>query len=79
VKTAGLLFLTLALAFGAYAQDTPKVEIPLGFSMINVHPNLNPITSFNVFGGGGQIDFNFGNYSALKLTSWVTPRAAVSR
>ena len=66
MKTAGLLFLTLALAFGAYAQDTPKVEIPLGFSMINVHPNLNPITSFNVFGGGGQIDFNFGNYFGIK-------------
>jgi hypothetical protein len=66
VKTAGLLFLTLALAFGAYAQDTPKVEIPLGFSMVNVHPNINDITSFNVFGGGGQIDFNFGNYFGIK-------------
>ena len=66
VKTAGLLFLTLALALGAYAQDTPKVEIPLGFSMINVHPNLDPITSFNVFGGGGQVDFNFGNYFGIK-------------
>ncbi len=66
MKTAGLLFLTLALALGAYAQDTPKVEIPLGFSMINVHPNLDPITSFNVFGGGGQVDFNFGNYFGIK-------------
>jgi hypothetical protein len=34
--------------------------------MINVHPNLAPITSFNVFGGGGQIDFNFGNVFGIK-------------
>ena len=65
-KMTGLLFLTLALALGACAQDVPKVEIPLGFSMVNVHPNLNPITSFNVFGGGGQVDFNFGNYFGIK-------------
>jgi hypothetical protein len=43
MKITGLLFLTLALAFSACAQDTPKVEIPLGFSMINVHPNLDPV------------------------------------
>ena len=65
-KITGLLFLTVALALGACAQDVPKVEIPLGFSMVNVHPNLAPITSFNVFGGGGQVDFNFGNYFGIK-------------
>ena len=50
----------------AWAQDVPNVEIPIGFSMINVHPNLTPITSFNVFGGGGQVDFNFGSVWGLK-------------
>ena len=65
-KITGLLFLMVALALGACAQDVPKVEIPLGFSMVNVHPNLAPITSFNVFGGGGQVDFNFGNYFGIK-------------
>src|SRR5271168_4958549 len=50
----------------ASAQDVPKVEVPVGFSFVNVHPNLDPITSFNVFGGGGQIDFNFGNYFGIK-------------
>jgi OmpA family len=48
------------------AQDVPKVEVPLGFSFVNVHPNLAPITSFNVFGGGGQVDVNFGNYFGIK-------------
>ncbi len=66
MKTAILLSLTLILALSAGAQDVPKVEIPVGFSMINVHPNLDPITSFNVFGGGGQVDFNFGNVFGIK-------------
>ena len=66
MKTALLIFLTLGLALSASAQDVPKVEIPVGFSMINVHPDLNPITSFNLFGGGGQVDFNFGNVFGIK-------------
>jgi len=66
MKKASLLCVGLLLGLTAWAQDTPKVEIPLGFSMVNVHPNLAPITSFNVFGGGGQVDFNFGNYFGIK-------------
>jgi outer membrane protein OmpA-like peptidoglycan-associated protein len=50
----------------ASAQDVPKVEVPVGFSFVNVHPNLDPITSFNIFGGGGQFDINFGNYFGVK-------------
>ena len=63
-----LLLLSVTLLFGmaVWAQDVPKVEIPIGFSMINVHPNLTPVTSFNVFGGGGQVDFNFGNVWGIK-------------
>jgi hypothetical protein len=44
----------------------PKIEIPVGFSFVNVHPNLAPITSVNVFGGGRQFDVNFGNYFGIK-------------
>jgi opacity protein-like surface antigen len=40
-------------------QEYPKMEIPLGFSFVNVHPDLTPITSFNVFGGGGGFVYNF--------------------
>jgi hypothetical protein len=50
----------------AWGQDVPKVEVPVGFSFVNVHPNLAPITSFNVFGGGGEFDVNFGNYFGVK-------------
>ena len=73
----GLLFSAVALwGFGAFGQNTtkqdppndsvPKFEVPVGFSFANVHPNLAPITSFNVFGGGGQFDVNFGNYFGIK-------------
>jgi hypothetical protein len=46
------LVLSASLLIGvcASAQDVPKVEVPVGFSFVNVHPNLDPITSCNVFG-----------------------------
>ncbi len=66
MKKLLLLAPVFLLGITAWAQDVPKVEIPLGFSMINVHPNLAPITSFNVFGGGGQVDFNFGSVFGIK-------------
>src|SRR5215470_4228828 len=48
------------------AQDYPKIEVPVGFSFVNVHPNLTPITSFNIFGGGGQFDYNIGPVIGIK-------------
>jgi hypothetical protein len=66
MKKLLILAFVLSLGVAAWAQDVPKVEIPLGFSFINVHPNLAPITSFNVFGGGGQVNFNFGNVFGIK-------------
>jgi hypothetical protein len=39
----------------AAAQEYPKLEIPIGFSFVNVHPDITPITSFNIFGGGGFV------------------------
>jgi len=66
MKRALVLLLTVFCGISVWGQDVPKVEIPIGFSMINVHPNLSPITSFNVFGGGGQVDFNFGNVFGIK-------------
>jgi len=50
----------------AFGQDVPKVEVPVGFSFVNVHPDFTKITSFNVFGGGGEFDVNFGPYLGIK-------------
>jgi hypothetical protein len=64
MKTRTLIVLaTLLLIFtvASLAQNTdttPKAEVPIVFSFVNVHPNLAPITSFNIFGGGGGIVVN---------------------
>ena len=57
-----LLSAGLLIGVCASAQDVPKVEVPIGFSFVNVHPNQPAITSFNVFGGGGGFVFNFDPY-----------------
>ena len=69
-----LLFSCILFAATTWAQDVPKVEIPLYFSFVNVHPNLSPITSFNIFGGGGQVDFNFGSVFGIKADFAGYPR-----
>jgi hypothetical protein len=63
--SAGLLIGVCASAQNV--PDVPKVEIPVGFSFVNVHPDVAPlVTGFNVFGGGGQFNVNFGNYFGVK-------------
>src|SRR5215469_9521624 len=57
-KCLVLIAVTLLFAVAAVAQDVPKFEVPVGFSFVNVHPDLSPITSFNVFGGGGGLVYN---------------------
>ena len=59
---------------GPPTDQVPKTEIPVGFSFVNVHPNLAPITSVNVFGGGSQFDVNFGNYFGTKADLMEYPQ-----
>ncbi len=54
------------LSIASFAQDYPKFEVPVGFSFVNVHPNLAPITSFNVFGGGGGFVYNVSPWIGIK-------------
>ena len=66
------LVVVLLIAFtclGAWAQQdegTPKIEVPILFSFANIHPNVTKITSFNLYGGGGQFDVNFGRVFGIK-------------
>lgn len=62
---AGIAFLLIA-TMGLVAQDVPKFEVPMVFSFVNVHPNLSPITSFNVFGGGGAFVYNVTPWIGIK-------------
>jgi hypothetical protein len=50
-----MLVLTVFGGMRGLAQDVPKVDIPVGFSIINVHPSLTPVTSFNAFGVGDNL------------------------
>jgi hypothetical protein len=53
--TLALLFVSAMISA---AQEYPKIEVPVGFSFVNLHPDLTPITSFNIFGGGGGLVYN---------------------
>ncbi len=57
---------SLLFTMAAVAQDVPKFEVPVGFSFVNVHPDLSPITSFNVFGGGGGLVYNVTPWIGIK-------------
>jgi hypothetical protein len=48
------------------AQDVPKVEISLGYSYVNVHPELPPITSYNINGGAAAFVYNATHYFGIK-------------
>ena len=65
-KLVLVLALVSLLSIAAFAQDYPKFEVPIGFSFVNVHPNLAPITSFNVFGGGGGFVYNVNSLIGIK-------------
>jgi hypothetical protein len=57
---------SILVTMAAVAQDYPKFEVPVGFSFVNVHPDLSPITSFNVFGGGGGFVYNVTPWIGIK-------------
>ena len=63
-----MVVLTFALLFSmaAFAQDYPKFEVPVGFSFVNVHPDITQITSFNIFGGGGGFVYNVTPWIGIK-------------
>lgn len=61
-----ILAVVLIATFAAVAQEFPKAEVAVGYSFINVHPNLSPITSFNVNGGGGALVYNLTPLIGIK-------------
>ena len=61
-----VLALVSLFSIASFAQDYPKFEVPVGFSFVNVHPNPAPITSFNVFGGGGGFVYNVSPLVGIK-------------
>jgi len=67
VKCICLVGFLCLVTMAAVAQDEyPKFEVPVGFSMVNVHPNTAALTSFNVFGGGGGFVYNVSSIFGIK-------------
>lgn len=66
-KLVLLLGSAVLLSLTAFAQDEyPEFEVPVGFSFVNVHPQVANISSFNIFGGGGGFVYNFTPLMGLK-------------
>ena len=66
MKWIAVIAFSLVVTLSAVAQEVPKFEVPIGFSFVNVHPDLSPITSFNVFGGGGGFVYNITPVLGIK-------------
>jgi opacity protein-like surface antigen len=65
VATFLLIFTTASMA-QQETNITPKAEVPILFSFVNVHPNLPIITSFNIYGGGGAFVYNITHLIGIK-------------
>lgn len=60
-------FLCLVTVAAVAQDEVPKAEVALGYSFVNVHPNLAQITSFNVNGGGGAFVYNISHLIGVKV------------
>jgi hypothetical protein len=66
MKTRKSLLLSILMLFGTvtFAQDYPKVEVPLNYSYMRFHPeNSGTVSAFSLNGGGGGV--------AVYLSHWV--------
>jgi opacity protein-like surface antigen len=58
-KTFTVIGVTLALAVGAAAQDTPRAEAFLGYTYVRFRPSSDVFSKANFNGGSGQFAYNF--------------------
>ncbi len=66
-KFSALLLAFLAIfAMAAVGQEYPKMEVSLGYSLVNAHPDIPQFTSFNLNGGGGAFVYNITPWIGLK-------------
>ena len=59
-------FVCLLSMLSAAQSEYPKVELTGGYSYVNFHPNLAPLTSQNFNGGGGAFVYNFSSIFGVK-------------
>ncbi|HKD84372.1 MAG TPA: outer membrane beta-barrel protein [Terriglobales bacterium] len=63
---AVLGFACLVVTMSVAQTEYPKVELAGGYSYVNFHPNLAPLTSQNMNGGGGAFVYNFSPIFGIK-------------
>lgn len=63
---ASVLALLVVFSIAAGAQEYPKMEASVGYSFVNVHPDIPAFTSFNVNGGGGSFVYNVTPWIGIK-------------
>jgi hypothetical protein len=51
---------------GSETPEVPKVEIPMGYSYLSVHPTKSQVTSFNMNGGGAGFVYNVSSLIGVK-------------
>lgn len=69
MRVRSTIVLAVVLLFGtaAFAQEYPKIEIPVGYSFMRFNPeNSNIVSGFSLNGGGGGIDYNFNHFFGIE-------------
>ncbi len=66
-KLVAVIFVVFLMGMLAVAQETPKVELELGYTFIHYSPSPSVIPPLNPQGGGGSIKFNFSKFMGIKM------------
>jgi opacity protein-like surface antigen len=67
IRSAVVLGLVLLFGTAAFAQDYPKIEIPLDYSYMRFNPeHSDTLGSFSLNGGGGGVTYNFSHMIGIE-------------
>lgn len=66
IKSTILIAVSLLMAGATFAQDFPRVEVPIDFTYARGYP-ANVAKPFSLNGGGGGVVFNFNKYIGVAL------------
>jgi outer membrane immunogenic protein len=77
LKVVVCLLAFFSFTAGAFAQDTPKIDIFAGYSYVRDNPSTSGVSSFNLHGGSASVAYNanhwlsavadFGGYHANNI------------
>ena len=78
LRSAIVLGIVLMLGTAAFAQDYPKIEVPMYYSYMRFNPeNSNIVSGFSLNGGGGGVTYFFTH--SLGITTEFNGYASTTR